>query len=193
MFQLQEPAEVTLDPSTAHPNLRVSEDGKQARGHLSPRGDAPDGPQRFDFEPCVLARGGFTGGRHFWDVEVGREGGVWALGVVRESAPRKGPLSLAPRDGFWALGAFHSLTDPRAERSPLPRRLRVALDYEGGRVGFYGAEDGGPILEPILEHSRAAFRGERVLPWFRLGLGARLREGSPLDWVGFGVPLRICR
>ncbi|NWU07809.1 TRI27 protein, partial [Cephalopterus ornatus] len=195
-------AEVTLDPATAHPNLHVSEDGKQARGHLVPR-DVPDGPQRFDFEPCVLARGGFTSGRHFWEVEVGR-GGVWALGVGRESAPRKGPLSLAPRDGVWALGAFHSLTSPRADlrRSPLPRRLRVALDYEGGRVGFFGAEE--EDAAPILVHTRAAFRGERVLPWFRLGLGARLREvsrspprgegpsGSPLDWVGFGVPLRIC-
>ncbi|NWR40176.1 TRI27 protein, partial [Tachuris rubrigastra] len=194
-------AEVTLDPSTAHPNLHVSEDGKQARGHLVPR-DVPDGPQRFDFEPCVLARGGFTSGRHFWDVEVGR-GGVWALGVVRESAPRKGPLSLSPRHGVWALGSFHSLTSPRADlrRTPLPRRLRVALDYEGGRVGFFGPED----AAPILEHTRAAFRGEKVLPWFRLGLGARLRDvelrdpprgergASPLDWVGFGVPLRICR
>ncbi|NXF84037.1 TRI27 protein, partial [Sclerurus mexicanus] len=196
MFQLQEPAEVTLDPTTAHPNLHVSDDGKEARGQLVPR-DVPDGPQRFNFEPCVVARGGFTSGRHFWDVEVGR-GGVWALGVALESLPRKGPLSLGPKDGVWALEAFHSLTTPRANPrlGPPPRRLRVLLDYDGGRVGFFGAE--GDV--PILLYTRVAFGGERVLPWFRVGLGARLREvtrspppgESPLGWVGFGCSLRIC-
>ncbi|NXA15919.1 TRI39 ligase, partial [Sapayoa aenigma] len=152
--------EVTLDPNTAHPSLLLSEDGKEARGLLVPR-DVPDGPERFSFEPCVVARGGFTSGRHFWEVEVGT-GGVWALGVVRESVPRKGPLSLSPSEGVWALEAFHSLTSPRANLRPKPppRRLRVALDYEGGRVGFFGAGDD----IPILLHSRAAFRGERVLP-----------------------------
>ncbi|NWZ17375.1 BT1A1 protein, partial [Agelaius phoeniceus] len=151
---------LTLDPHTAHPHLHLSADAREARGQLQPR-DVPDHPERFDFEPCVLARGGFTSGRHFWEVEVGR-GGVWALGVVRESARRRGPLSLRPQDGVWALEAFHSLTSPRA-RPPLrppPRRLRVALDYEGRRVAFFSAGDD----VPILEHTRAAFNGERVLP-----------------------------
>lgn len=57
-------ADITLDPSTAHPNLQLSEDGKEVRGQLVPR-DVPDHPERFDFEPCVLARGGFASGRHF--------------------------------------------------------------------------------------------------------------------------------
>ncbi|XP_048148984.1 E3 ubiquitin-protein ligase TRIM11-like isoform X5 [Corvus hawaiiensis] len=204
MFQLQEPADVTLDPSTAHPNLQLSEDGKEVRGQLVPR-DVPDHPERFDFEPCVLARGGFASGRHFWEVEVG-QGGVWALGVVRESARRRGPLSLTPKEGVWALEAFHSLTSPRANLRlhPPPRRLRVSLDYEGRRVAFFSAGDD----IPILEYTRAAFNGERVLPWFKMGMGARLLEVtrsprcedrgvagrfmSPLDWVGFGFSLRIC-
>ncbi|NXU93730.1 A33 protein, partial [Xiphorhynchus elegans] len=152
--------EVTLDPRTAHPNLVVSEDGKEARGQLEPL-DVPDDPQRFSFEPCVLARGGFTSGCHFWEVRVGR-GGVWALGVALESLPRKGPLSLGPKDGLWALEVFHSLTTPRAKPrlSPLPTRLRVLLDYDGGRVGFFGAEGD----EPILLYTGVAFGGERVLP-----------------------------
>ncbi|NWT09953.1 TRI27 protein, partial [Vireo altiloquus] len=204
MFQLQEPADITLDPSTAHPNLALSEDGKEARGQLLP-GDVQDHPERFDFEPCVLARGGFASGRHFWEVEVG-QGGVWALGVVRQSARRRGPLSLTPKEGVWALEAFHSLTSPRANLrlQPPPRRLRVSLDYEGRRVAFFSAGDD----VPILEYTRAAFNGERVLPWFKIGMGARLLEAarsprcqeravagrvmSPLDWVGFGFSLRIC-
>ncbi|NWZ72235.1 BT1A1 protein, partial [Acrocephalus arundinaceus] len=152
---------LTLDPRTAHRHLRLSEDGKEARGQLQPAGDVPDHPERFDFEPCVLARGGFSSGRHFWEVEVG-PGGVWALGVVRESARRRGPLSLTPKDGVWALEAFHSLTSPRARLrlQPPPRRLRVSLDYEGRRVAFFSAGDD----VPILEFTRAAFNGERVLP-----------------------------
>ncbi|NXU10860.1 BT1A1 protein, partial [Pardalotus punctatus] len=152
--------DVTLDPSTAHPNLHLSEDGKEVRGQLVPR-DVPDHHERFDFEPCVLARGGFASGRHFWEVEVG-QGGVWGLGVVREFARRRGPLSLTPKEGVWALEAFHSLTSPRANLRlhPLPRRLRVSLDYEGGRVAFFSAGDD----IPILEYTRAAFNGERVLP-----------------------------
>ncbi|CAN8177172.1 unnamed protein product [Coccothraustes coccothraustes] len=199
MFLLQEPAALTLDPRTAHPHLQLSADGREARGQLLPR-DVPDHPERFDFEPCVLARGGFTSGRHFWEVEVG-QGGVWALGVVRESSRRRGPLSLTPREGVWALEAFHSLTSPRAAPRPRPppRRLRVSLDYEGRRVAFFGTGQD----RPILEYTRAAFNGERLLPWFKLGMGARLLEVtrghrgresavSPLDWVGFGFSLRIC-
>ncbi|NXT45331.1 TRI26 protein, partial [Pelecanoides urinatrix] len=60
------------------------------------------------------------------------------LGVVRASVKRKGPMSLTPKEGVWALEAYHSLTSPRANLrlNPLPRRIRVSLDYEGGRVAF---------------------------------------------------------
>ncbi|XP_066842705.1 zinc finger protein RFP-like [Anser cygnoides] len=204
MFKLQEPTNVTLDPATAHPNLQLSEDQKQVRGQLVPQ-DLPDNPERFDFEPCVLGCQGFTSGRHFWEVEVG-QGGVWALGVARETAKRKGPMSLTPKEGIWALEAYHSLTSPRANvrLNQLPRRIRVSLDYEGGRVAFFSSDDDAPILV----YSRASFNGERVLPWFKMGMGARLQEitqnssseeqsmtgqlMSPLDWVGFRSPLRIC-
>lgn len=195
---------MTLDPATAHPNLHLSEDRKQVRGQLVPQ-DLPDNPERFDFEPCVLGCQGFTSGRHFWEVEVG-QGGVWAIGVARETAKRKGPMSLTPKEGIWVLEAYHSLTSPRANvrLNQLPRKIRVSLDYEGGRVAFFSSDDDAPILV----YSRAAFNGERVLPWFKMGMGARLQEitqnssseeqsmtgqlMSPLDWVGFRSPLRIC-
>ncbi|NXL40304.1 TRI27 protein, partial [Glaucidium brasilianum] len=197
-------ANVTLDPATAHPNLHLSEDQKQARGQLRQR-DLPDNPERFDFEPCVLGREGFTSGRHFWEVEVG-QGGVWALGVARASLKRKGPMSFTPKEGVWALEAYHSLISPRTNLrlNPLPRRIRVSLDYEGGRVAFFSADDD----TPILVYTRVSFNGERVFPWFKMGMGARLQEitqsqpsedqptggqlMSPLDWVGFRFPLRIC-
>ncbi|NXS41079.1 TRI39 ligase, partial [Balaeniceps rex] len=199
-----EQANVTLDPATAHPNLHLSEDRKQARGQLTPQ-DLPDNPERFDFEPCVLGCEGFTSGRHFWEVEVG-QGGIWALGVARASVKRKGPMSLTSKEGIWALEAYYSLTSPRANvrLNPLPRRIRVSLDYEAGRVAFFSADNDASILV----YTRALFNGERVFPWFKMGMGARLQEitqtpptedqsvtgqlMSPLDWVGFRCPLRIC-
>nr|XP_009931732.1 PREDICTED: zinc finger protein RFP-like [Opisthocomus hoazin] len=204
MFQLQEPTNVTLDPATAHPNLHLSEDQKQARGQLMQQ-DLPDNPERFNFEPCVLGCQGFTSGRRFWEVEVG-QGGVWALGVARASVRRKGPMNFTPKEGVWALEAYHSLTSPRANQhlNPLPRRIRVSLDYEGGRVAFFSTDDD----TPILVYTKASFNGERVFPWFKMGIGARLQEitqtptsedqsmagqlMSPLDWVGFRSPLWIC-
>uniref|UniRef100_A0A8C2TYU3 Zinc finger protein RFP-like n=1 Tax=Coturnix japonica TaxID=93934 RepID=A0A8C2TYU3_COTJA len=204
MFQLQEPANVTMDPTTAHPNLYLSEDRKQVRGQLIPQ-DLPDNPERFSFETCVLGCQGFTSGRHFWEVDVG-QGGVWALGAARASIKRKGPMSFSPKEGVWALEAYHSLTSPRANLrlNALPRRIRVSLDYEGGRVAFFSSDDD----TPILVYTRASFNGERVLPWFKIGMGARLQEITPnspleeqtasgqlmshLDWVGFRSPLKIC-
>ncbi|XP_019476804.1 E3 ubiquitin-protein ligase TRIM39 isoform X2 [Meleagris gallopavo] len=204
MFQLQEPANITMDPTTAHPNLQLSEDRKQARGQLMPQ-ELPENPERFNFEPCVLGCQGFTSGRHFWEVEVG-QGGVWALGVARASMRRKGPMSFSPKEGVWALEAYHSLTSPRANLrlNALPKRIRVSLDYEGSRVAFFSSDDD----TPILVYTKASFNGEKVLPWFKIGMGARLQEitqNSPseeqstsrqlmshLDWVGFRSPLKIC-
>ncbi|XP_062454509.1 uncharacterized protein LOC134152835 [Rhea pennata] len=204
MFKLQEPTNVTLDPATAHPNLHLSEDQKEARGQLIQQ-DLPDNPERFDFEPCVLGCEGFTSGKHFWEVEVG-QGGVWALGVARESVKRKGQISLTPKEGVWALEAYYSLTSPHANLhlNTLPRRIRVSLDYEAGRVAFFSTDD----ESPILVYTTASFNSEKVVPWFKMGIGTRLQEitrhppsedpsvarqpMSPLDWVGFRSPLRIC-
>ncbi|NWH61358.1 TRI41 ligase, partial [Geococcyx californianus] len=70
--------------------------------------------------------------------------------------------------------AFHSLTLPRTNLRPnaLPRRIRVSLDYEAGRVAFFSADDDALILV----YTRAAFNGEMVFPWFKMGVGARLQE-----------------
>ncbi|XP_061859541.1 butyrophilin subfamily 1 member A1-like [Colius striatus] len=159
---------VTLDPDTAHPELILSEDCKSVRrrGGLSPQ-ELPDSPQRFEYWPFVLGWPGFAGGRHCWDVEVG-EAGDWAVGVARESVPRKGRLSLSPQGGIWGVekwgGQIRALTPRKVTLVPLrwvPRRVSVHLDYAGGSVAFFDAEEGGLMFL----FSRAAFTGERVRPW----------------------------
>lgn len=60
-------ADVVLDPDTAHPNIVLSADGKQAgRGELLQI--VPDNPKRFDPVICVVARNGFLSGRFYFQV-----------------------------------------------------------------------------------------------------------------------------
>nr|XP_011769059.1 tripartite motif-containing protein 26 isoform X1 [Macaca nemestrina] len=68
------------------------------------------------------------------------------VGVARDSLKRKGDLSLRPEDGVWALrlssSGIWANTSPEAELFPAlrPRRVGIALDYEGGTVTFTNAE-----------------------------------------------------
>ncbi|KAM4879872.1 E3 ubiquitin-protein ligase TRIM7-like isoform 2-T2 [Sylvia borin] len=124
MFQLQEPADVTLDPGSAHRHLQLSEDGKEARGLLQPR-HVPDHPGRFDFEPCVLARGGFTSGRHFWEVEetqkeeaaAPKKPRVINSGTEKRNRARNNPArdETRPREGAASPGTL-----PGTLRAPTP-------------------------------------------------------------------------
>ncbi|XP_059905102.1 zinc finger protein RFP-like [Gadus macrocephalus] len=79
--------DVTLDPDTAHPNLILSEDGKQVH-----EGDVwkelPDNPKRFTQGACVLTRQSFSW-RFYFEVQVKDKTG-WCLGVARESIHRIG-------------------------------------------------------------------------------------------------------
>ncbi|KAH1184644.1 hypothetical protein KIL84_012585 [Mauremys mutica] len=70
--------DVTLDPNTAHPNLILSEDQKTVT-YDERRQDLPDNPERFNTYPTVLGANGFTGGRFYWEVEVGDKTN-WTVG-----------------------------------------------------------------------------------------------------------------
>uniref|UniRef100_A0A8C3XMJ7 Zinc finger protein RFP-like n=1 Tax=Chelydra serpentina TaxID=8475 RepID=A0A8C3XMJ7_CHESE len=168
---------VTLDPDTAHPQLVLSEDRKNVR-QGDTRQRLPDNPERFDTEPWVLGCEGFTSGRHFWEVEVG-DGPFWAVGVARESARRKGGISLIPEGGIWAvqwwLCQFRALSSPVTPLplSRVPSRIRVCLDCDRGQVTFIDAGD----EAPIFTFPPGSVPGERIRPWL---------------WVGPGSPLRLC-
>ncbi|EMP41350.1 Zinc finger protein RFP [Chelonia mydas] len=176
-------AKVTLDPDTAHPQLILSADRRSVRWGDT-RQALPENPERFDTEPCVLGCEGFTSGRHYWEVEVEVEmggRGVWAVGVARECVGRKGRISFTPEQGIWALQGrgdqYRPLMSPEQliplSPSQAPRRIRVYLDYEGGRVVFFdtGRRD------PIVTFPPAAFAGETIRPFFHLG-----HSGSPFPF-----------
>ncbi|KAM5287296.1 tripartite motif-containing protein 10 isoform 1-T1 [Hipposideros larvatus] len=168
-FELDsEPAHISLDPETSHPKLLLSEDHKGARFSYKWQ-NSPDNPQRFDRATCVLAHGGFTGGRHTWVVSVDlAHGGSCTVGVVSEDVQRKGELRLRPEEGVWAvrlawgfvsaLGSFPT----RLALKEQPRQVRVSLDYEVGWVTFANAV----TQEPIYTFT-ASFT-QKVFPFFGL-------------------------
>ncbi|XP_071416473.1 E3 ubiquitin-protein ligase TRIM7-like [Pithys albifrons albifrons] len=155
-----------LDADTASPHLALSQGHRTVRLAMSPR-ELPDTPGRFTGSPSVLGSRGFTAGRHHWQLEVG-PGHSWAVGVALESVPRKDLLSAA-LGKVWALRrdwdgqytALHVPPAPLALRDE-PHRIRVCLDYEGGRVTFYDVENTRQILQ-----FEASF-SEKVFPFFWL-------------------------
>ncbi|KFP31117.1 Butyrophilin subfamily 1 member A1, partial [Colius striatus] len=157
---------VVLDPDTAHCDLILSEDFKKVKRE-DKRQNIPDIPERFNPWRCVLGRDGFTAGRHCWEVEV-VDGGGWAVGVCREDVKRKGEIEFKPEEGIWAVGQwagqFQALTSPERTLLPTiqpPRRVRVSLDYEEGRMTFFSVDKEIPIFTfPLV-----SFEGIKVHPW----------------------------
>ncbi|KAL8213032.1 UNVERIFIED_CONTAM: hypothetical protein K2H54_060303 [Gekko kuhli] len=62
-------ADVHLDQNTAYHELTVSPNEKHVKWSLSLQHMA-DNSSRFDLNPCVLGREGFTSGIHLWEVDV---------------------------------------------------------------------------------------------------------------------------
>ncbi|XP_052466528.1 E3 ubiquitin-protein ligase TRIM39-like [Carassius gibelio] len=142
--------DVTLDPDTAHPDLILSDDGKQVRcGDI--RQKLPDKPERFDTCVDVLGKEGFSSGRFYFEVQV-KGKTDWDLGVARESINRKGQITLSPRDGYWTVwlrngDEYKACEDPRVSLSlrVKPQRVGVFVDYEEGLVSFYDVESSSHI------------------------------------------------
>ncbi|KAF1538570.1 Butyrophilin subfamily 1 member A1, partial [Eudyptula albosignata] len=156
---------VTLDPSTAHPQLVVSVDGRSVRWEDAQQDPSAEG---FGTDPCVLGCEGITSGRCCWEVEVTSKGS-WAVGVARESLKRREETAVSPEMELWSMGLcegqFWALTS--LERIPLyqiqvPRRVRVSLDYEKGQVAFFDADK----RALIFTFPAASFKGESIHPWF---------------------------
>ncbi|XP_076868257.1 bloodthirsty-related gene family, member 12 [Brachyhypopomus gauderio] len=136
-------SEVVLDPTTAQRNLVLSDDGRQVHYEEGRKSSTQsDNPRRFSPALFVLAREGFSSGRHYWEVEVGRKK-AWTLGVARSSARRKGDIRLSPEGGFWCLwlkeGEVKALASSRIPMHlpTLPQKVGIFLDHEAGQVSFY--------------------------------------------------------
>ncbi|XP_036421484.1 E3 ubiquitin-protein ligase TRIM58 [Colossoma macropomum] len=142
--------DITLNPVTAYPFLILSEDRKQLK-----RGEKlqffRNSPLRFDVWSCVTAKEGYESGRHYWEVNVG-DNKDWKVGVVRDSAQRKGLFDMSPANGYFALwwnsSHLRALTNPPLTKVKGTNRLRhvgVYLDCEEGQVTFFNAKTGSEV------------------------------------------------
>nr|XP_056701008.1 zinc finger protein RFP-like [Euleptes europaea] len=187
---------VTLDPDTAHPMLILSQ-GLKCVSLGDRRQDLPDMPGRFDTVPCVLGCEGFTSGRHWWEVEVktkvevegSRQWTLWDVGVARNSARRKGHINCSVDEGVWALGKPHHSQGPPCQLwastsasfitvtvKREPRKIRVSLDYEEGRVAFFDADTN--VL--LFAFPSVSFSGKMIRPFFWLAGNISQDRNTPL-------------
>lgn len=172
MFRALMPAleNLTFDPDTAQQNLVVSADGKsvECSDHKQP---VSDDPGRFDKGNCLVTKQSFTEGEHYWEVLV-EDKPRWSLGVISETANRKGKLHATPSNGFWLLGckegktyeAFAEQKEPRVLRvDGRPEKIGVYLSFSDGVVSFFDSGDEDNVKLLYTFHER--FSG-RLHPFF---------------------------
>ncbi|KAM4565262.1 E3 ubiquitin-protein ligase TRIM39-like isoform 1-T1 [Fundulus diaphanus] len=172
--------DVVLDPDTAHPNIVLSSDGKQAsRGEV--QHVVPDNPQRFDPVICVVGKKGFLTGRIYFQVAVGNKT-FWDLGVVRESINRKGMITSTPDNGYWTV-RLRNGNEYRALDSPSkllhlqqkPKTVGVFMDYEEGTVSFFDVD-----ARSHIHTFTGCLFSERIFPFFSPGVLDDGKNTEPL-------------
>ncbi len=169
-----------LDADTAHPDLIVSDDGKQVRYGNTERVDG--GKDRFVCYLGVLGKEGFSSGCFYFEVQVkGRT--VWDLGVAKASADRKGWISLNPENGYWTVGRrdekyrARDSYDYSLSLSVDPQRVGVFVNYEKGLVSFNDVESSAHIYT----YTNLSFN-EKLYPFVSLGYDRNVNS----------TPLIIC-
>ncbi|XP_027765354.1 butyrophilin subfamily 1 member A1-like, partial [Empidonax traillii] len=184
MEQLMWPENIALDADTAHPRLEISanEDSVKDTGIIR---DLPRNEKRFDSHLFVLAKEGYTSGKHYWEVVVGRRSS-WAVGVARESVTRKGPLTLCPKNGFWVIGLadgkdYWAYTDPqtRLSVSGKLKYIGIFLDIPARQVSFYNTLKGPDALY-TFSIADGSSQADEFIPFFSLGRYTLIPDPNPL-------------
>lgn len=140
-----------LDPNTANPTLKLSDDGRSVRTKTHKEFNSSksyygyQGKSKYHYNgwTCVQAREGYSTGRHYWEVDV-KGKCDWRIGVVSEFAPRNGFINLNTDVGYWTLrlqlGSLMAMTVPVTKlNQAAPSKIGVHLDLEGSQVSFYDA------------------------------------------------------
>ncbi|XP_043942861.1 tripartite motif-containing protein 72 [Protopterus annectens] len=182
--------DLTLNVNTAHQNLRISEDSKMVESVKQKQG-YPDEPDRFDKCYCVLANQKFSSGVHYWEVYVGDKP-RWSLGVVTETANRKGDISASPSNGYYLIGCkdyktYDAWTDPKTTMivDPKPKKIGIYFSYEGGLLSFYNVDDPDHMTNLCTFHE--TFSGN-IIPFFDPCSNDKGKNSQPLYICPPGPP-----
>ncbi|KAJ8366882.1 hypothetical protein AAFF_G00338500 [Aldrovandia affinis] len=152
---LQYSCQLTLNPNTAHRELRLSEGNREVTC-VGQDQSYPDHPERFDWAQ-VLCREGLSG-RSYWEAEWR---GFWVyIAVSYKEISRKGvgdDCGLGRNDKSWSLECFPSgycffrhnnkITDLPAP--PSSSRIGVYLDHGAGTLSFYSVSDTMTLLHRV--------------------------------------------
>ncbi|KAI4882762.1 hypothetical protein NFI96_017079 [Prochilodus magdalenae] len=176
LHSLMNPLVLTFNPATVHTSLMLSMDFLTVKhwGGAKPALSNADQNERFATAVQVMCSQGFSQGAHVWAVELGTNC-MWSVGLCYASIPRKGDHSKLGHNAVsWRLqwknkkltACHDSITTTVGDGSVVPpKRLEVALDFDGGTLGFYSIAVKG--RKQHLHTFRAAFK-EIVYPAFGL-------------------------
>ncbi|XP_074481878.1 uncharacterized protein LOC141762166 [Sebastes fasciatus] len=172
--------EVTLDPDTAHPNLILSDDGKQVH-HGDLRKNLPNNPNRFYSCVNVLGKQSFSSGRSYYEVQV-KGKTAWALGVAKESIRRNRSITANPENGYWTImltngDEYKANADDPVPLSLIhqPQKVGVFVDYEEGLVSFYDVD-----TAALLYSFTSCSFTEKLYPFFTPFTNDGGRNSDPL-------------
>ncbi|NXV23404.1 TRI27 protein, partial [Cepphus grylle] len=180
--------DVTLDADTAHPRLEISDDGKSVKDTGAIR-KVPRNQKRFDSHTFVLAKEGYTCGRHYWEVDVGKRRS-WVVGIAQESVTRKGTVTLSPQHGFWVMGIadgreYWAYTDPwtRLRVSGKLQKIGIFLDISAKKIKFYNIHK--KVSLYTFSMGGDSSQEEKFFPFFSTGPATAKPDDEPLRivWV----------
>ncbi|NXC60112.1 A33 protein, partial [Aleadryas rufinucha] len=180
--------DVTLDADTAHPRLEISADGRRVKdtGVIT---FLFRNEKRFDSHLFVLAKEGYTSGKHYWEVNVGRRRS-WALGIALESVTRKGTLTLCPENGFWVIACadgqdYWAYTNPWTclTVTGYLSKIGIFLDIPAKHVSFYDVCKARALY--TFSIADGSIQEGKFIPFFSTGPATAEPDTEPLVIVQF--------
>ncbi|KAL7864151.1 hypothetical protein AOLI_G00155710 [Acnodon oligacanthus] len=147
---------LSLDPNTAHKNLRLSEENRAVSCDLEPQ-PYPDSPERFDWWAQVLSREALSG-RCYWEAQwTGLYGADIAVSYGDISRKGEGDnCGFGYNKQCWSLDcsisryAFVHNNEETEISVPTSHRIGVYLNYRAGLLSFYSvSEDSMTLLHRV--------------------------------------------
>nr|XP_055062582.1 NACHT, LRR and PYD domains-containing protein 12-like [Misgurnus anguillicaudatus] len=140
--------DLTLDPNTANPHLKLSENNRKVTSVKDPQ-PYPDHPDRFDKCFQVLCKESLTG-RCYWEAEW--NGSSTVISVMYKSIVRKRTCLTSmfkANANSWCLEfsaegfTAHPNNNSTSISAPSPpsKRVGVYLDWSAGTLSFYSVSD----------------------------------------------------
>ncbi|XP_029358134.1 tripartite motif-containing protein 16-like [Echeneis naucrates] len=155
---LQYACELTLDRSTAHEDLVVSEGDKEAkpRPPQTARFTAPRDPRRFTHRRQVLCREGLQAERCYYEIEL--EGNKAEIALTYKGIDRKSRTRLSAfgaNENSWSLdrsthySVSHNGKSVQLTVSPSHHRTGIYLKFKEGTLSFYEVSDSMTFLYKV--------------------------------------------